>query len=479
MRFCLIVCHQLCHLLTYFRQNEGGKFLVRSGKKADPDRYLTMREGRWHYRRKVPLLVAHIDKRSPMVRLSLKTNDLTVARVKRDLMEEADDALWASMILQEPEDRAQAQYRAAMRRVEALGMTFKSALSLATKSSLSDLIERMERVEPGRTPLPVAEAVFGGVDIPATTVTMAFKTYCNEIVPDELIAKSEAQKAQWKKVKQRAVNNFVALCGDKAMTDISRDDALRLYRQWQERIAPKDGKPTHSASSGNRDIGNMRVLYDAYFTHMGEIDRQNPFAKLNFTSRKKRTRPPFDRDWLTGTILKPGALAGLNSEARGIVLALIETGARPSEIANLSPADIRTADKVPHLVIQPRLDPDDPREIKTASSERSVPLVGVALDVFDKHPNGFPRYRNKEMHLSSTLNKFFKENKLFPSTAHKIYSFRHSFEDRMKEAGLDEELRRLLMGHTIDRPTYGSGGALAWRQAELKKIALPFDPAIV
>lgn len=474
------MCHLLCHLSTYSGLDNGDKIVVRTGKKADPDRYLTKREGRWHYRRKVPLAVIDRDKRSPIVRVSLKTDDLTLARIKRDLMEEADDALWASMILHEPQDRAQARYKAAMRRVEALGMTFRSALSLATKSSYAELIDRLvDNIDIDRTPHATAEAIAGMIEVPSVTVTSAFKIYCEEIVPDELINKSEAQRAQWKKVKQRAVNNFVALCGDKAMAEITRDDALRLYRQWQERIAPKEGKPTHSASSGNRDIGNMRVLYDAYFGHMGEIDRQNPFAKLNFTARKKRSRPPFDRDWLKGTILKPGALAGLNREARGIVLALVETGARPSEIANLTAGDIKTGDKVPHLIIQPRTDPEDPREIKTASSERKVPLVGVALEVFTKHPNGFPRYRNKEMHLSATLNKFFKENKLFPTTQHKIYSFRHSFEDRMKEAGLDDELRRLLMGHTIDRPTYGSGGGLAWRQKELKKIALPFDPAIV
>lgn len=453
--------------------------MVRIGKKKDPNRYLSLRAGNYYYRRKVPLDVVGQDGRAPIVRTSLKTDDVTLARAKRDMMEEADDALWASMLLGEARDKAQARYKSAMRRVEALGLTFRSALSLATSASLAELRDRFDEIEEARTPLPTAEALVGFVEVPAVTVSKAFEIYCDEIVPDELVNKSAGQKAQWKKVKQRAVNNFVGLCGDKAMADITREDALKLYRQWQERIAPKEGRPTHSASSGNRDIGNMRVLYEAYFTHMGELDRPNPFAKLNFTTRIKRSRPPFDRAWLTGTILKPGALAGLNAEARGIVLALVETGARPSEICNLTPADIRTADKVPHLVIQPRNDPDDPREIKTASSQRSVPLVGVALEVFTRHPNGFPRYRDKEMHLSATLNKFFKENKLFPTAKHKIYSFRHSFEDRMKEAGLDEELRRLLMGHTIDRPTYGSGGGLEWRRAELRKIALPFDPAIV
>lgn len=40
----------------------------------------------------------------------------------------------------------------------------------------------------------------------------------------------------------------------------------------------------------------------------------------------------------------------------------------------------------------------------------------------------------------------FKDNKLFPTSQDKIYSFRHAFENRMKEGGLNEELRRILMG---------------------------------
>jgi integrase len=451
----------------------------RLSAKKDPDRYLFQRAGNYHYMRRVPLSVAHRDSRAPTVRQSLKTSDLALARAKRDLLEEADDALWASFLLDEPEDPARARYNAALRRVEALGFTFKPASVLASTMSLDEVLARLEAVKPERTPIGTAEALTGAMEVPPVAVTEAFDIYCDEIVPDELINKSEVQKAQWKKVKQRAVNNFVALCGDLAMTEINRDHALKLYKLWQERIAPKEGKATHSASSGNRDIGNLRVLYEAYFAHVGEIDRPNPFAKLGFSLKKKRARPPFPTEWLTGTILKPGALAGLNDEARGIVLALIETGARPSELANLPATAIRLSHKVPHISIEPRDDPDDPREIKTASSERLVPLVGVALEVFKRHKGGFPRYRNRELSLSGALNNYFKDNSLFPSPRHKIYSFRHSFEDRMKEAGLDDELRRILMGHTIDRPTYGSGGSLEWRQAELSRIALPFDPAII
>jgi integrase len=451
----------------------------RKSARKDPDRYLFQRQGNYHYKRRVPIAIAEFDERAPMIRQSLKTDDLAVARAKRDAMEAADDALWASFLLDQPEDPARARYQSAMRRVEALGYTYRTSHQIAQSSLLDDLLSRLEAVSPDRTPIDTAKALAGMVAAPAVTVSDAFEIYVDEIVSHEHVGKSAVQKAQWKKVKQRAVNNFVALCGDKDMHEITRDDAMKIYRHWLERIVPKEGRPTHSASSGNRDIGNMRVLYESYFKHIGEEERKNPFNGLSFSVKKKRTRPPFPTEWITGTVMRPGNLASLNSEARGILLAIIETGARPSEIANLPATAIRVAHPIPHIAIEPRDDPDDPREIKTTSSERLVPLIGVALEVFKRHKSGFPRYRNREGELSGTLNKFFKDNKLFPTSQHKIYSFRHAFEDRMKEAGLDEELRRILMGHAIDRPRYGSGGSLKWRMGELKRIELPFDPSII
>lgn len=226
-------------------------------------------------------------------------------------------------------------------------------------------------------------------------------------------------------------------------------------------------------------MGNLRTLYAAYFGYMGDRERKNPFEGLSFSERKKRKRPPFPVSWITDKILKPGALAGLNDDARAILLILIETGARMGEIANLDAETIVLESAIPHINIAPRDDPDDPREIKTTSSIRYVPLIGLALEAVRKHPNGFPRYRDKETVLSNTLNKYFRENGLFPTNKHTIYSLRHAFEDRMKNAGLDHELRRILMGHTIDRPDYGEGGSMEWRIKELKKLQLPYDPVIL
>src|SRR5690606_26400145 len=153
---------------------------------------------------------------------------------------------------------------------------------------------------------------------------------------------------------------------------------------------------THSASSGNRDIGNMRQLFRMYHAHIGQGDKANPFDGLAFAQKLKPSRPPFPVVWVKKEFLGSEKLLGLNQQARGIVLMMIETGCRPSELANLSASTIHLNGPVPYIDIEPRLDPDDPREIKTASSVRQIPLVGVALEVARAWPKGFPKYWNKE-----------------------------------------------------------------------------------
>ena len=72
-----------------------------------------------------------------------------------------------------------------------------------------------------------------------------------------------------------------------------------------------------------------------------------------------------------------------------------------------------------------------------------------------------------------------RHNGLAPTPRHTLYGLRHSMEDRMKEAGISDDLRRILLGHRIDREEYGIGGSLEWRQQELAKVALSFDPLVL
>lgn len=453
--------------------------------KVDLDRYLVLKGSRFHYKRRVPTELVHLDDRAPHVRLSLKTNDLALARQKRDILEQADDALWQAMLQGDEPEITMSQYEAAVARARSLRLAYREASQIGDAASLADIVERVTVAARSGGSKPVTRAVLGYHAKPRVKVSEAFDVYCGQIATQELRSKSEQQRADWKKVKQRAVNNFTDLVGDVPISGIDREDALKLFEFWRVRIAPTDeeiaegAKVTHSPSSGNRDLGNMRVLFGEYHRHIGEMDRFNPFSGLNFSEDGARSRLPFTVPWLTGKIMRPGALAGLNSEARSIVLAMIETGARPSELANLMPGDIALDAEVPHISIRPRRDPENPRQIKTSTSVRQVPLVGVSLAAMQANPAGFPRYHEKGNALSQLLMKYFRAHGFLPTKMHTIYSIRHTFEDRMKEANLDEELRRILVGHALDRPRYGAGGSLEWRRDCLLKMVLPFDRTIV
>lgn len=117
--------------------------------------------------------------------------------------------------------------------------------------------------------------------------------------------------------------------------------------------------------------------------------------------------------------------------------------------------------------------PTEDMEIKTQSSIGNIPLVGVSLEAMKRAPNGFPHYRDRNDLLSQSLVKAFRNRDLFATENHVIYSFRHSFEKRRLEAGLDYGLRCLIMGHAANRPAYGDGGSLTYRRDGLLKIVHP------
>lgn len=328
-----------------------------------PDQYLRLRGDIWHYVRRVPKAVSHIDDRTLIYR-SLDTDSRKVARQRRDICADADEQRWHEIAPRRFNTAPrEASYRDVIHHARALGFNYEPVDSLIARDTVTDLLNRLQAIAPlQEAPQPKeaqdAEALLGVAKTPSATITQAMDLYLSEIVADELASKSPEQ-----------VKNF------------------------------------------------------------SKINRQ-------------------------------GAL---------LCMALIETGCRPSELANITPENIRLDAEVPHIRIRPTKD----RELKSGASVRDIPLVGVALEAMRQAPNGFPHYRDRSYLLSASLTKAFKARGLFPTKQHRIYSFRHSFEKRMLEGGLDYGLRCSLMGHRNPRPEYGDGGSLKYRRDEMMKIAHP------
>jgi len=392
--------------------------------------YLEQRGYRWYYVRRVPARYQQVDKRRT-IKTSLHTDSLIIARERRDAMMDADEHFWETAYAQQvgmvaEESPEMCRYRSAMRRARAVGLEFKPLHKIETTEPPEALLERLNYIEH-----------------PKDTIRDAFKLYCDKLTISETSRKSPEQVVRWRATKARAVEHFVALCGNITMDELNRNHGRAFFDWWGERLRPdnKEGR-AYRPNSANRELGNLRQLFREYWIYQGEEDRENPFRKLRFKDTPIESTPSFPDAWVQDKLLKPRALDGINADAQLIAYALIETGCRPSEIANLRPENIRLDGEVPHI----RIRPTAKRELKSAASSRDIPLVGVSLEAFKRAPNGFPRYHDRGNSLSAALLKAFHSRELMPTKKHRIYSFRHAFEKRMQEAGLDYGLRCTLMG---------------------------------
>jgi integrase len=136
------------------------------------------------------------------------------------------------------------------------------------------------------------------------------------------------------------------------------------------------------------------------------------------------------------------------------------------EACNLSRKTIVFDHAIPHVQVRP-----DGRQLKTEQSERDIPLVGVALMAMRLQPDGFPRYRERADELSAAVNKAFSNRGLRPN-GESMYSLRHAFKDRMRQARFEDELMDELMGHKTDKPAYGEGYSLKVKATALRGMAL-------
>ena len=428
-----------------------------------PNQYLRLRHDVWHYVRRVPKAVRHIDDRVLIYR-SLETDSRKVARQRRDICAAADDQRWSEITPSRFGTPApDAVMKDLQQRAQAFGFTYMPVSEIVDKLNGEQIVQRVTALGPINGPLTPkqqrdADALLGLAETPKVKISQALELYLSEIALDEQTGKSPEQLKTYTKVKRRAVANFIKLNGDMDMLEIGRDEARTVYRFWADRVQPKGDQKPLSGSSANRDLGNLRKLYRRYFEHIGDENRQNPFRNLRFASPKLKQVQPFSDDWVRSKILAPNMFKGLKREAALLCLAMIETGCRPSELANIEPENIRLDDEIPHI----RIRSSSKRALKSTASVREIPLIGVSLEAMKRASNGFPHYRDRSYLLSASLTKAFKARELFPTKQHRIYSFRHSFENRMLEAGLDFGLRCTLMGHRNPRPEYGDGGSLAY-----------------
>ncbi|PPE81504.1 integrase [Kaistia algarum] len=413
----------------------------------------------FHLRKRVPKRYAAIEPRST-VWISLHTDSETVARSKAPIAWQHLVDGWEARLAGDSAD-AEERFAAARDLASARGFRYLRASEVA-RLPLEERLARIEAIPVlGDKPdAPTAAAVLGGVDEPGITVTRALELFWT-LAADRTLGKSEDQLRRWKNPRKKAIANFVRLIGDKPIHEITPDDMLDFRQWWLDKITDEGLTP----NSANKDLVHLGDTLKT-INRMKRLRLVLPLSDLAIKEGEARVRPPFSSDWIRRRLLKPGALRGLNKEARCILLGMVNTGYRPSEGAGLLPHHIRLDAKVPHISIEP-----EGRQLKSRNARRVIPLVGVSLEAFRECPEGFPRYRASPS-LSATVNKFLDENGLLETPEHSLYGLRHSFEDRMIAAKVDDGIRRDLFGHGLGRERYGSGATLEHLERVVQAFAL-------
>lgn len=413
--------------------------------------------------KKVPKRYAGVEPRK-QVWIALGTDSEKEAKAKAEEVWEAMCAGWEAL-RKGDSPNAEERFEAARELAHARGFRYRSAEAVArmpVEEIMARLAEVRDLTKDGKPTLE-AEAMLGGAKSPSLKLSKVAETYF-DLTKDRLIGKSEEQVRRWENPRKRAMKTLIDIVGDKPVDELDTEDMLDFRNWWMEKLS----RENMSANSANKDITHVSDMLKTV-NKLKRLGLDLPLGGMAFkeSGSKEKSWPPFSDEWIKTKLMAPGALGALNDDAKYILLGMINTGYRPSEGAHLTAETIRLDGAVPYIMIRA-----DGRQTKNENSIRDIPLTGVSLEAFKAMPKGFPRYRGNSATLSATLNKFLKAHGLLETDRHRVYSLRHSFEDRMLANSVDERIRRDVFGHSLNRERYGKGASLEHVHGLLKAFAL-------
>jgi hypothetical protein len=316
-------------------------------------------------------------------------------------MNETLEAYWRGLAEQRTVEAKQT-YLDAVKLARSLGLDYQTP-GVTAMAPIEAVLTRIETLMASgmMNNAPMRKAALGAIDKPPITLSSLFSEF-EQTQRIALAKMSPDQVRKWTSAKKRAVEILIDQKGDKPLHQLSRDDALSYSDWWEDRVLT-DGI---GAGTANKNISHIGGMIRAVNKRL-KLGLDDVFAASRIQGGRDGQRAPFAVEFIRDVILAPGKLNELNEEARDAVYAMMETGARPSEIVNLTAARIVFDAPIPFIRVRA-----EGRVLKTEHSERDIPLVGLALDAMRRHPSGFPRYFDKGSNLSATLMKHFKRHSL-------------------------------------------------------------------
>lgn len=288
--------------------------------------------------------------------------------------------------------------------------------------------------------------------------------------------KDEQRTAKWIKKHKMYFDRFIKIVGDLPVEALSIEVA-RSYRDERERLKLK-------SETIQKEIKFIKAVLNKGTRELG-INIRNPFDGVR---ANKLGKDSVKRETLNTAELKR-VIAACKEKADDLALILLLiafTGARLGEIIGLRLQDLILAGKLPSIHIREY----GQRTLKTANSARELPIhpsamplvkEQIKLAIKAKKKVLFPRYADGKSMPSSdtasaTLNKRLKS--MITDKHITNHCFRHTLEDRMRNADIPKDRRDEFLGHAKQGSgdNYGEGRALEFKRRDLLK-ALPLSLA--
>ncbi|WP_294640844.1 site-specific integrase [uncultured Aureimonas sp.] len=341
-------------------------------------------------------------------------------------------------------------------------------------------------------------------------------------------AKEERSVGNWREKTDREHQAyrdlFLSVLPDRPLPEYTKADVrefksvlMRLPPNWSKLVPLRNLTPTKaaekaeklglkpmSASNVNKVLSYVGSTWTWAEPLFDEVEN-NPFRRMGISTGTKARdeRHPFTPAELAlvfNSTIYRGAKSARQWRLRGdfidrdsarwwVPLVGLHSGMRLGEIIQLGHSDVRTESGVTFFDIRP--DAEEKR-VKTRAGIRRIPVHSglVALGFLDflkrAKRNGSTRIfadvpRGEDGYWSTVFSKWFSGHFLSVAgvTRPKVvfHSFRHTFEDAMRDADLSPSLMDAMQGHSEsgERGRYGSGHKLTTLADAMAKVTIPVD----
>jgi integrase len=399
--------------------------------------YLWLKDDVPFFRRRLP---SHIPGKRFLV-ISLRTRDAMVARQRVTELSRAFDDLCSQ--------------GASLAAFKALTWGIRTVPETLTQSAMSAPV----------LPLPVAP-------VPVPERSRKTSPLISDLFAAYLAEHARGADTKFKRDTENVRDFMIAILGDRQIGELGRADA-RAVRDGYMRTGMRTG-------SVHRKLNIIRAVWNRGTLELDRLDLGCVFSRLQVPGmgRDATQRLPFTTIELERIA---SACRDWDDDVRHAVALSINLGTRISEVIGLRRADLFLDHATPHVWFREHVGLG--RTLKTANSNRKVPLVGVSLWAAQRtirlhgRRDGwlFPRYIGADgplgTHAANTINKWLKA---LTRTAKTTHSFRHAMRDRLRNIGAPEEIQDVIGGwssKTVGQ-RYGEGPGLKLLQGYLNQIAI-------